>query len=94
VGHVVHVSDKRENRQNIGQRRKMEGTYIKYLAKGLRIGIFSLARIQILTLVNMVINLPVPQTPGISQSISSADHLYGLFYRPAHTKIYKIIKNN
>ena len=82
----------KENPQNFGQRSKGEGTYIKYLAKRFRIGIFNLVMIQILTLVNTVINFPVPQTPGLSQRILSADHLYGLCYTPAHTKTYTIIE--
>ena len=75
------------------EKQKGKGYISKYLAKRMRIGIFSLARIQILTLVNTVINFPVPQTPGLRQSISSADHLHGFCYMPAHTKIYTIKKS-
>jgi hypothetical protein len=53
------------------EKQKGKGYISKYLAKRMRIGIFSLARIQILTLVNMVINFTVPQIPGLSKNFVS-----------------------
>jgi len=83
-------------KKKIDQRSQREGTYIKHLAKRLRTAIFSLARIQILTLVNMMINFPIPQTPDLKpKHFVSWPFIWSLLYASTYQNLHnnkKIIK--